>query len=354
MTPSFDALLPFGWDEGICTLYRSLPPDRPGLMPGRVVRVDLDRCLVATEAGTLPSWAAELPAVGDWVVLAPRPDADPGWAVASVLERRSALTRRAVGEGSAGQVLAANVDVVAVVTGLDRPLNLRRLERELVLAWDSGARPLVVLNKADLHPDPAAAERAVRARVPHVDVVRTSTVAASGVAAMAEAVQPNRTMVLLGASGVGKSSLVNLLAGAQVQPTAEVRVGDHKGRHTTTARHVVVLPGGGVLIDTPGVRGLALWDAADAVDLAYADIAELATGCRFVDCAHGGEPGCAVAEAVAGGGLAPERLAHYDTLRREAARVEQAGDPRARARKRRLDRSTQLAYRGHVRQKRWP
>ncbi len=352
MTSTFDPLVPLGWDERTDTLYRSLPAAHDGRVPGRVVRVDFDRCLVTTPDGAAVAAAARLPAVGDWVVLDPRSGSDPPWVVAAVLDRRSALTRGVGEDARDGQVMAANVDVVAVVTGLDRALNLRRLERELVLAWDSGAHPLVVLNKSDLHPDPTDAERLVRARVPTVEVALTSTVTEAGVEVLRRAMQPHRTMVLLGASGVGKSSLVNRLAGVDVLPTGAVRAGDHKGRHTTTARHLIVLPEGGVLIDTPGVRGLGLSDASDAVAAAYADIEDLAAGCRFTDCGHAGEPGCTVADAVADGRLEPERLAHYLQLQREAARVEQAGDPRASAAQRRRDRGTQLAYRRHVQEKR--
>lgn len=352
MSPSLDVLVPLGWDERTATLYRSFPTDHDGRFPGRVVRVDLDRCLVTAPDGPAVAAAARLPAVGDWVVLHPRPGSDPPWVVAGVLERRSALTRGVGDAARDGQVMAANVDLVAVVAGLDRPLNLRRLERELVLAWDSGAQPLVVLNKADLHPDPAEAERLVRGRVPAVDVVLTTTATEAGVEVLRRAMWPHRTMVLLGASGVGKSSLVNRLAGTDVLATGAVRAGDHKGRHTTTARHLIVLAGGGVLIDTPGVRGLGLRDASGAVATAYSEIEELAESCRFTDCGHAGEPGCAVAEAVADGHLEPGRFAHYLQLQREAARVERAGDPRARADQRRRDRGMQLAYRRHVEHKR--
>ena len=352
MTSSSDALVPLGWDERTATLYRSFPADHDGRVPGRVVRVDFDRCLVTTPDGAAVAAATRLPAVGDWVVLHPRPGSDPPWTVAGVLDRRSALTRGVGDDARDDQVMAANVDLVAVVAGLDRPLNLRRLERELVLAWDSGAQPLVVLNKADVHPGPADAERSVRARVPAVDVVVTSTATEAGVEVLRRAMRPNRTMVLLGASGVGKSSLVNRLAGAEVLLTGAVRAGDHKGRHTTTARHLLVLPGGGVLIDTPGVRGLGLSDASSAVAAAYADIEELAADCRFTDCGHAGEPGCAVAAAAADGRLEPGRFAHYLQLQREATRVERAGDPRARADQRRRDRGAQLGYRRHVEHKR--
>ena len=362
MTTSFEALVPLGWDGRTSALYLSFPagpdesadaapPATDGRRPGRVVRVDLDRCLVATPDGPVAATAPELPAVGDWVVLDPRPTVVPPWDVAGVLDRRSALTRRAGETAQTGQVMASNVDLVAVVVSLDRPLNVRRLERELVLAWDSGAQPMIVLNKADVHPDPAGVQRLVRSRVPRVEVVVTSTVTGAGIDVLTAAMRPHRTMVLLGASGVGKSSLVNRLAEKEVLLTGEVRAGDHKGRHTTSARHLIVLAGGGVLIDTPGVRGLGLWDAADAVAMAYADIEKLAAGCRFNDCRHAGEPGCAVAEAVVGGRLEPGRLAHYAKLAKEASHNERRGDPKKEARKRRHDRSVQLAYRRSVKAK---
>jgi ribosome biogenesis GTPase len=299
---SFDALVPLGWDERVATLFVSAA--QPHARPGRVGRVDRDRCTVMTAYGRTRARAEVLPVTGDWVSLA-------GGAVDVVLPRWSALERE-------GQVLAANVDVVFVVASLDRPLNLNRIERELVLAWDSGARPVVVLTKADATPDAGMLTKTVSARAVGVDVVTTSAATGEGVDEVAAHLRPNRTAVLLGPSGAGKSTLVNRLLGTDAQATAQVREGDHKGRHTTSSRHLAVVPAGGVLIDTPGLRSVGLPSAAEGgVALAFPDIEEIAVDCRFRDCRHDGEPGCAVAAAVDDRRLDGDRAASYRKLRAE-------------------------------------
>src|SRR5205085_7661950 len=276
--------------------------------------------VVATTSTTTTTAAATtLPVVGDWVLLETRPDADPAFAVAGVLERHGTLTRPSPDPSAADRVVAANIDVVGIVTGLDRPPNLRRLEREVVVAGGGGARPMIVLTKADLHPDPKAAADEVGRHFPQVDVVVTNASENDGVDALGRAVQPNLTLVLVGASGVGKSTLVNLLVGSELMATNKVREGDRKGRHTTTARHLIVLPGGGVLIDTPGVRSVALSADPTGIAIAYDEIEEVATRCRFSDCRHQGEPGCAVAAAVNDGELGSEDVARYLELSDETA-----------------------------------
>ena len=315
-SPAFDALVPFGWDDRVATLFQSTAT--PEQSAARVVRVDRDRCVVVTANGaTQTATADELPAVGDWAVLS----AGGGSHVDAVLPRRSSLTRL-------GQVMAANVDVVLVLAALDRPLNLNRLERELVLAWDSGAHPLVVLTKADQAVDGNHdAARTVAERAVGVDVVVTSARTGDGVDAIAAHLQPNRTAVLLGASGVGKSTLVNRLLGGEVQPTQDVRAGDGRGRHTTTARHLLVVPTGGVLVDTPGIRSLGLGgDIAEGLASAFPEIEELAAECRFRDCRHAGEPGCAVVATIG-----PQRLASYSKLQSEVEHAARASDLRAQA-----------------------
>ncbi len=309
--PSFDPLVPFGWDDRVAALYSSTDPDpSAGHRPGRVVRVDYDRCLVATIGPDSPvhAIARPLPATGDWVRLR-RPDDT----VDLVLPRWSALTR-------ADQVMAANVDVVLVVAALDRDLNLNRIERELVMAWDSGAQPVVVLTKADCLDDPKEAVVAVEARAGGVDVVLTSSADGSGVDEVAAHLRPHRTAVLLGPSGSGKSTLANRLLDEDRFATREVRTADHKGRHTTTARHLVVVPRGGVLVDTPGVRSLTLAGVEEGLAAAFADVGDLAEDCKFRDCRHDGEPGCAVAAAVDAGLLDGDRVANYRKIERDLAR----------------------------------
>jgi ribosome biogenesis GTPase len=250
--------------------------------------------------------AGVLPVTGDWVVLrtGPPPSVD------HILPRWSALERE-------GQLLAADIDIVFVVASLDRPLNLNRIERELVLAWDSGARPVVVLTKADATPDAGMLTKTVEARAVGVDVLATSAAVGDGVEEMLAYLRPNRTAVLLGPSGAGKSTLVNRLLQDEAQATGDVREGDHKGRHTTSSRHLLTVPGGGVLIDTPGLRSVGLTGAEGGVALAFPDIEEIGEGCRFRDCRHAGEPGCAVQRAVDEGRLDPDRVASYRKLQAE-------------------------------------
>ena len=311
MLNDLEPLAPFGADERVVTLLRSSL--EPAHVPGRVVRVDRDRCIVVGPLGTEPAFANPLPAVGDWVGLVPAV-AETGTpaSVAVVLARRSELRR---GE----QVVAANVDVVFVVTGLDREPNLNRLERELALAWDSGARPVVVLNKRDRVDDFEAVAGGIRSRLGSVDVVPVSGQSGDGVASLADVLRPAATGVFVGASGVGKSTLMNRLTDGPVASVGPVRESDRKGRHTTTSRSLVLVPSGGVLIDTPGVRSLRLGDAGDGVTLGFPEIEELGRGCRFRDCSHDVEPGCAVLAAVDAGELGSERFASWQKLSREAA-----------------------------------
>jgi ribosome biogenesis GTPase len=282
-----------------------------------VVRVDRGLVTVVTADGTVRATPpGESIATGDWVLVA---DTETGPAVVEVLPRRSVFVRGDPMEGSARdeQVIAANIDTVFVVHSLTNGPNLRRLERELVLVFDSGATPVIVLNKADLVPDTAGAERAVAEIAPATDVVVTSAETGAGIERLRDYTGASSTVALIGASGVGKSSLVNRLVGADVQETGAVRARDERGRHTTTARELVVLPGGGVLVDSPGLRAVLLWDADEGFAVAFADIEALAEHCRFSDCAHQHEPGCAVKDAVERGELDAARVESYQRLDRE-------------------------------------
>ena len=263
------------------------------------------------------------PVVGDWVAVA---DDDERAIIHQVLERRTAMTRRAAGSESDVQVIAANLDLVMVVTSANRDFNVRRLERYLAAVWNSGAEPVVVLNKIDLESTVEAMVEEIGAVAIGVPVVRTSALTGAGLDEVRQALAPGRTVGLVGSSGVGKSSIINALVGRELQAVQDLRR-DDRGRHTTTRREFIELAAGGILIDTPGMRELGLAD--DTVGLAhlFADIAEIAAGCHFRDCEHRGEPGCAVAAAVESGALDGARLASYHKLQREIAAAERRRDP---------------------------
>lgn len=324
-------LEPYGWSDRVAALLAGDP------FPARVVRVDRDRVLVAAPDGEVAFAAADpLPAIGDWVGLDPIADVDGmHWRVRTVAPRWSAIRRtdprsedRAV---DVGQVLAANVDVVCSVTPLDRPLSPNRIERELALAWDTGATPVAVLTKADRHGDVAAATADLQRRLVGVDVLVTAALDRVGIEDLEQLLRPNRTVMLLGASGAGKSTLANALLGAEVLETGGVRVTDSRGRHTTTSRHLLPVPGGGVLVDTPGLRSLGLFGAGAGVASVFADLEELATGCKFSDCTHRTEPRCAVLAAIEAGELDAGRLQSWRKLQREVAAAQRRIDPSAQA-----------------------
>jgi ribosome biogenesis GTPase len=317
-----------GWDEFFSTAYGD-HFDRADHRPGRVLRADRGVCTVLTAAGTVraslggavlaraaraPEW---LPCAGDWLAVRAWPD--DRLTVEAVLPRRTAVVRRTADKDATGQVLAANMDVAAVVEPVDPAPDVARIERMLALAWDSGARPLVILTKADLAADPAAVAAQVADVTPGVPVVAVAADRGQGLAALRPLVGPGRTLGLLGRSGAGKSTLVNALAGATVMVTQRIRRADGKGRHTTTYRALVPIPGGGAVLDTPGLRAVGLLDAADGLSRAFADVAALAAGCRFADCAHAAEPGCAVRAAIESGALPPRRLDSWRRLQRESA-----------------------------------
>jgi ribosome biogenesis GTPase / thiamine phosphate phosphatase len=304
-----------GWNARLAALAES--EALADARVGRVSRVDRGLVTVLTADGVERAIPAAGPvATGDWVLLQ---DRDDEVVVARVLPRHSAFVRGdpMEGEGRDAQVLAANLDVVFVVHALNNGPNLRRLERELVLVYDSGALPVLVCTKADLAPATDDVEQEVAAIAPGLDVVITSAVTGAGIDELRRYTGDGKTVALIGASGVGKSTLVNELIGDDVQATGDVRTGDQRGRHTTTARELIPLPGGGVLIDTPGLRAVSLWDADVGLSRAFADIEALAAQCRFSDCAHGSEPGCAVLAAVESGELDRDRLDHYLQLDQE-------------------------------------
>ncbi|WP_409328521.1 ribosome small subunit-dependent GTPase A [Trujillonella humicola] len=318
-----DDLALLGWDDARAA---DLPA---GTRPARVARIDRGLLTVLAAGGERRAHPAPAlhegtgPAVGDWVALR-------GDLAVAVLPRRTAFVRTAAGRTSAPQVVAADLDTVLVVDALDGPVRLRRIERYLAVAWGSGAEPVVVLTKADLCDDVPAAVGEVAAAVLGVEVVAVSAVTGAGVEAVGALLGPGRTGALVGPSGVGKSSLVNALAGEPLVATGAVRAADRRGRHTTTARELHRLPSGGLLVDTPGMRELALADD-EGVDTAYADVAELALSCRFRDCGHRSEPGCAVVAAVEEGLLDAGRLSGWRKLQAEARRQALRSDARARA-----------------------
>ncbi|HET9061126.1 MAG TPA: ribosome small subunit-dependent GTPase A [Acidimicrobiales bacterium] len=312
-----DALVAYGWSERVAALYQSVLT-APSARPGRVVRVERGVGVAIGTGGEETDFHLTIPvAAGDWVVL-------DGERLTDVLPRRSALQRQDPETGDA-QVLAANVDLVLITVPADR-LNANRAERELALAWESGALPVVLLTKADLAPAGLSEELATR--LVGVHILPTSTGSDASVKEVAALFAPDRTGVFLGPSGAGKSSLTNALLGYDRQSIGSVREGDRRGRHTTTSRHLLTLPGGGVVIDTPGLRSLGLV-SGDHLGMAFPDIEDLASQCRFANCMHDREPGCAITEAVAHGTLAAQRLASYRKLAKEAAAERVRTDPLA-------------------------
>jgi ribosome biogenesis GTPase / thiamine phosphate phosphatase len=321
-----DSLTALGWTEDRAAQLAALA--RPGLVGARVAAAHRGRLDLLGPAGALAgrvagrlrhaaSSAADLPVVGDWVA------ADPAGGVHAVLPRRGGIARAQPDGRSEPQVLAANVDVALLIGSLNRDLNVRRLERLLTLAADARAEPVVVLSKADLVTDPWAYVADVRLALgATVPVVAVSVQAGTGMDALAAWLRPGATAVLLGSSGVGKTTLLNALAGGPPRRTAEIRARDDRGRHATTTRELVPLTSGAVVIDTPGLRLPRVWDQAGGLEAAFADVAALAAECRFSDCRHAGEPGCAVAAAVADGRLSAARVAGLAKLDRERARIQ--------------------------------
>ena len=362
-------LAPLGWDGSFDGSFHA--HQAVGRIPARVVAVHKETAIVrhavdgvdrtAVVSGRFRFGAlspSDYPAVGDWVALEPDDAGLSGESpavIAAVLPRRSAIrrsagdaARRGSGRLSDEQVMAANVDVAFLVAGLDGDFNLRRMERYLAVAWSSEVSPVVVLNKADVGTDIEGRRVAVEAIAPGVPVVTLSALTGSGVPALDEHLKAGRTAVVLGSSGVGKSTLLNALLGEQRQATAAVRQGDSRGRHTTTHRELFVLPGGGLLVDTPGIRALQVAGADDGLAPAFDDIESLAASCRFSDCRHDGEPGCAVQAALADGTLGRDRFESHRKLERELAHEARRADPVAAAEHRRKWRAISKSVEKHM------
>ncbi len=288
----------------------------------------------------------ELPAVGDWVAVTVRPGE--GWAtIHGVLPRRTALVRKTAGVETSAQVLAANLDTVFLMTSLNRDFNPRRIERTLAIIWESGAQPTLLLSKSDLCPDPEPFREAAESVALGVPVHILSALTGDGVGELSGYLQCGRTAALVGSSGVGKSTLINRLVGEEVLSVREIRAADSRGRHTTTHRQLIRLADGGMLIDTPGLREIALWESADGVEDAFSDIEALAAECRFRDCRHESEPGCAVKAALEDGTLDAGRHRSYLKLKRELAHLARRQDQRARVREERKWKRIAMESRRH-------
>ncbi|MEU8221643.1 ribosome small subunit-dependent GTPase A [Kribbella sp. NPDC048915] len=326
-----------GLDTATASHLQSVPAE---LVPGRVARVDKGLATVLTADGPArATWSGALlaeiaadpqagPCTGDWVVLRYWPD--DRITLESVLPRRTTIVRAEVGGSSRGQVLASNVDVIAIVVGLVPEPNISRIERFLALAWESGARPVVVLTKSDLVGDADAVAEDVAQAAPGADVLVCSASTGSGLVDVRALFDGNATLALLGSSGAGKSSLVNALAGVELLDVQDIRE-DGKGRHTSVRRELIVLPAGGVVIDTPGLRGIGLQESGEGLAAAFPDVTQLAEQCKFKDCSHVSEPDCAVRAALEDGTLSYRRYESWVKLQREAAFMARRADARLRA-----------------------
>ncbi|MEZ4425949.1 MAG: ribosome small subunit-dependent GTPase A [Gemmatimonadota bacterium] len=330
-----DVLEPMGWDAARAQAFAVW--DGPTGEPARVTAQQRDRWSLRARSGAVEGrllrWetGAPTPVTGDWVVCRPPSHPSDPLGIVAILPRRTAVLRGSAGTTAGAQVLAANVDHLWIVRGLDTAPNLRSLERYLAVAWESGASPEIVLTKSDLAEDREASLAGVRAIAFGVPVHAISITDADSVAALRDRLVPGETVALLGPSGAGKSTLINALASARLTRTGEVRASDRKGRHTTTARELFAIPGGALLLDTPGLRELRVIEAGDGVERAFPDIDALSGGCRFRDCSHTTEPGCEVLAAVEAGTLSAERLESYRKLQADVAYARRKDDPRAQA-----------------------
>jgi ribosome biogenesis GTPase / thiamine phosphate phosphatase len=356
MTMALD-LAGLGWSESFATAFE--PHAALAREPGRVVAEDRGIYVVATTRGETRAAVtgrlrfeaagnpAAFPAVGDWVALDVRED---GGTIQALLPRRSAFSRLAPGEETYTQVLGANVDVVFIVTSLNREFNVRRLERYLSAVWESGARPIVVLSKADLAEDLEGCRLAAETSAPGVPILVVSAVDGTGIDDVRALMAPGRTVAVVGSSGVGKSTLINALAGRDLQAVSEVRLDDARGRHTTSRRHLIHLGGFGLILDTPGMREFALLDDV-GLATSFADVDSAAATCRFSDCAHRSEPGCGVRAAIASGALSVERLEAFGKLERQAAAAVRRVDAIARIEERRKWKAIHKSVREHMKQR---
>jgi ribosome biogenesis GTPase len=342
-----------GWSE---FFERAFEPYRKrGHFAGRVVLEQRGAYRLYTEQGELSARvrgklrfdsesAADFPAIGDWVSVA-TPERGGPPQIQAVLPRRSKFSRKAAGPNSEEQVVASNVDTVFLVQGLDHDFNLRRLERYLVAAFESNAAPVVILSKADLCEDVDEKVIAAESVAPGTPVHAISSVTDLGLEALDQYILPGVTVAFLGSSGAGKSTLINRIVGEEVQKTAEVREHDSRGRHTTTHRELLVLERGGLLVDTPGMRELQLWDAGGALGEAFSDVESIAASCYFTNCRHQKEPGCAVREALGDGSLDASRYESYQKLERELEYLDSRMDERLNLKRKNREKKLHRAYR---------
>jgi ribosome biogenesis GTPase / thiamine phosphate phosphatase len=342
VTPSPANLAAFGWSAELAVAHA--PHQALGREPARVVAEDRGSYQLIVESGDVRASVSgrfrheaandpsAYPAVGDWVAVEGGANGDT--VIHAILPRRSALVRQAPGKRTEAQVVGANLDVVFVVASLNADLNVRRLERYVTAAWESGAEPVILLSKADLGGDIDAVLGAVAGVAAGATVVVVSSFDGRGVDEVRERIKPGQTVAFVGSSGVGKSTLLNRLAGEERALVREIREDDARGRHTTTRRQLHLLPGGGLVLDTPGMREFALWES-DGLEQTFTDLDELVARCRFGNCSHNGEPGCAIAVALADGTLERDRLEGWRKLVRESAHHERRVDALARAEERR-------------------
>lgn len=348
----------WGWDTRLAALFE---PHSASAVPGRVLSEHRGGYVVMTASGEVEAAVSgryrheavtseDFPAVGDWVALE-LAEGGKSAVIQALIPRKTRFLRPARGDSGGAQVVAANVDVVLLVAGLDHDYNLRRIERYVALAWSSGAEPVIVLNKADVCDDVGGRTADVASVAPGVPVRVMSAIDGTGLESLEPLLEPGRTVALIGSSGVGKSTIVNALLGWERQETGAVREDDQRGRHTTTKRELVVTPSGALLIDSPGMRSVGMWDIDEGLAEAFADVEALASQCRFSDCAHGTEPGCAVQAAIAGGTLLQARLLSQQKLEREWAAAARRVDPAARAASARRWKAIHKSVRNHMRVK---
>lgn len=327
----------YGWESRLAEIFE--PHAATGCIPGRVI-AQRGMLVVATERGEVLATssgrlrhdaadAGELPTVGDWVALQIPPEGNQG-RIQAVLPRKSAFLRKAAGKKTSGQAVAANIDTVFLLSGLDGDFNLRRLERYLAGAWESGARPIVLLNKADLCPEAEDHFREAQAIAFGTPVYLLSAQRGDGYESIEPYLKAGETITLLGSSGVGKSTLINRILGRDLQKTMEVREHDARGRHTTTHRELFVAPSGALVIDTPGMRELQLWDSEEGIEATFGEVEAIAAACAFGDCRHATEPGCAIREALDAGTLDPDRFESWKKLQKEAESLRNRTDALAR------------------------